>query len=373
MTESDHYETIRQKLKLGPLIAPKHKKVEKLLRIFWNEEEAEILSQFNGCDTPTTLRELVDRTGKSKQEIKNILKASLRKKTIIRLGTRYSLIPLVPGIFEHYFIRRKDTEENQKKVAEIYRYLFKHFLPSLIEDSDLILFRPRLPLAAKEKLIEIDESFDVQQQILSYELIEEIINKYEHFMTIPCQCRLIGEYAGEPCKVAPPELGCFLAGPLAKMGIDEGAPALTKEEAIEFIKKTEKAGLVHHCVADNSVDSGLLLCNCCNCHCGTLIPAKEHKKVASIPSNYIPKFNKELCTNCELCLRKCPMGAIYHRWPNLEDKSDEYMYLKKEFCIGCGVCANNCPNNALMLIKVGDNKFEERIKFGSKTLLDLLI
>jgi len=373
MTESDYYETIRQKLKLGLLFAPKHKKIDKLLRIFWNEEEAEILSHFNGCDKPTTVRELADRTGKSKQEIKNILRTPLWKKTIIKLGTRYLLLPLVPGIFEHYFIRRNDTEENQKRVAEIFRYLFKYFLPSLIVDSNFKLFRPRLPLAAKEKLIEINESFDVQQQILSYELIEEVINKYDHFVTVPCQCRLIGEYTGEPCKVAPPELGCFIAGPAAKMAIAEGAPGMTKDEAIEFIKKTEKAGLVHHCVADNSVDSGLLLCNCCNCHCGALLSAKEHKKVATIPSNYIPKFNKELCTVCELCLRKCPMGAIYHHWPNEEDKSDEFMYLKKEFCIGCGVCANSCPNNAMTLIKVGDNEFKERLKFGNKTFLDLLI
>jgi hypothetical protein len=52
MTESqkENYEIIRQKMKLGPLFAPKHPRVEKLLRIFWTEEEAEILAQFNSCD-----------------------------------------------------------------------------------------------------------------------------------------------------------------------------------------------------------------------------------------------------------------------------------------------------------------------------------
>jgi len=373
MTEVDNYEIIRQKLKLGPLFAPKHKKVEELLRIFWSEEEAKLLSQFNSCDTPTTLRELAERTGLSKQEIKNILKSPFRKKTITKIGTKYTLLPLVPGIFEQYFIQRQDTEENQKKVAEIYRYLFKNFIPSLIVETDLKLFRPRLPLNAKEKLIEVDKSFDVQQKILSCEFIEEIINKYDHFVTVPCQCRLIGEYTGEPCKVAPPELGCFIAGPIAEMAIREGAPGMNKEEAIEFIKKTEKAGLVHNCVADNSVDSSLFVCNCCNCHCGSLISAKEHKKVGTVPSNYLPIFNIEDCTKCELCLKKCPIGAIYHHWPNEQDKSDEYMYVKEEFCIGCGVCASICPNNAIQLKKVRDEEYKERHKFGKKTFLELLM
>ncbi len=38
MTELDYYDIVRQKLVLGPLNAPKHRKVTKLLKVFWNEE-----------------------------------------------------------------------------------------------------------------------------------------------------------------------------------------------------------------------------------------------------------------------------------------------------------------------------------------------
>ncbi|MHA1439552.1 MAG: 4Fe-4S binding protein [Promethearchaeota archaeon] len=373
MSEVDYYEIIRQKLELGPLFAPKHKKVEELLKIFWNEDEAKLLSHFNSCDTPTSIRELIERTGMSRKEIKEILAIPLKKKTITKIGSKYTLLPLVPGIFEQYFIRRQDSEENLKKVAEIYRYLFKTFLPSVYMETDFKLFRPRLPLDAKEKLIEIEKSFDVEQKILSYELIEEMINNNEFFTTIPCQCRLIGEYTGEPCKIAPPELGCFLTGAVAESVIKAGAPAMSKQEAIEFIKKTEKAGLVHSCVADNSIESGLVICNCCSCHCGALMSAKENKKVGTTPSNYIPRFDKEICLKCEICLQKCPMGAIFHHYPKNEDKSDEYMYINEAFCIGCGVCAVSCPNNAIKLIKVRDNKFEKKYKIGNKSFLELLM
>ncbi len=357
---------------LGPLFAPKIKKVESLLRIFWSEEEAKVLSQFNSCDNPTTLRELANRTGMSKEELKKVLSEPLRKKTITKIGTKYTLLPLLPGIFEQYYIRRQDTEENLKKAAGIYRYLFKNFLPSLYQQSDFKLFRPRLPLDAKEKLIKVDKTFDVEQKTLSFELVEELINKYEQFVTVPCQCRMIGDYTGEPCKT-PKELGCFIAGPLAEMVIKQGAPYMNREEAREFLRKTEKAGLVHQVVADNSVDSGLFMCNCCGCHCGVIFNGKQHKKVGTTPSNYIPRFDKETCKKCDLCLKKCPMGAIYHSWPNKEDKSDEYMFLKEEYCIGCGVCAANCPNNSLKLVKIRNKDFSERHKIGNKTFLDILM
>ena len=37
MTEIDNYEIVRQKLSLGPLYAPKHKKVYELMKLLWNE------------------------------------------------------------------------------------------------------------------------------------------------------------------------------------------------------------------------------------------------------------------------------------------------------------------------------------------------
>jgi len=46
MTEIDYYEQVRQNLVLGPINAPKHKKIIKLMQVFWNDEEIKILSHF---------------------------------------------------------------------------------------------------------------------------------------------------------------------------------------------------------------------------------------------------------------------------------------------------------------------------------------
>ncbi|MHA2288199.1 MAG: hypothetical protein ACXABG_05385, partial [Promethearchaeota archaeon] len=203
MTQVDNYEIVRQKLQLGPIIAPKHKKIFELMKIFWNEQEIEILSHFNKAGQLTSLSELIERTGVPRQEIKNLLERSVINGTLSKSRGKYKLIPILPGIFEKYYIARKDTEENQKKAAEIYRFLMKQS-PDLegINEKQKV-FTPLLPYDAENKLIKIDETFDVESKVLPYEFVRDMIDKNESFAVISCQCRLIGEYTGEPCEVAP--------------------------------------------------------------------------------------------------------------------------------------------------------------------------
>lgn len=300
---------------------------------------------------------------------------SVKIGTIAKKMAKYCLEPIIPGIFEKYFIRRLDTEENYIEAAKLYRYIMKKILPQAYYETDFQLFQPLLPLEAQEKLIELNESFDVQSQTLPYETVKNLIDKHDTFAVIPCQCRLIGELTGEPCKVAPSEMGCFIAGIGAQSYIQQGFPGareMNKEEAIEFLKETEKAGLVHNTIWDRGNESSLFVCNCCSCHCGSLFPQKLFHSKGAHPSNYEPQFNMDLCTKCETCVRKCPSEAIYHRWPDKSDSSDEKMVLREELCIGCGICAANCPQDAIKMKKVRDIIPPERNKLGNKTFLELL-
>ncbi len=147
---------------------------------------------------------------------------------------------------------------------------------------------------------------------------------------------------------------------------------MNKEEAITFLKETEKAGLVHNTIYDKGNESSFFVCNCCGCHCGMLVPAKKFHLKGVHPSNYAPKFDNNLCTRCETCIRKCPNDAIYHKWPLESDSSDERIVLREDYCLGCGVCAANCPQNAIKMVKVRDITPPEQHKVGNKSALDLL-
>ena len=193
MTQADYYEIVRQKLAIGPLQAPKHEKILELLKVFWDEETIRVLSFFPNAGTPISPDEVAEKAGIPKQEVKKLLKQANKRRTLARIGTKFSLMPLLPGIFEAYFIARQDTEENLKAAAQIFRYLFEHAKEITIHSHDFQLFSPVLPIESTEKLIKIDESVDAKTQVLPYELVEEMINKNEKFAVIPCQCRLISE------------------------------------------------------------------------------------------------------------------------------------------------------------------------------------
>ncbi|MFW9785567.1 MAG: 4Fe-4S binding protein [Candidatus Heimdallarchaeota archaeon] len=376
MTEVDYYELVRQKLVLGPLNAPKHRKVRKLMKVFWNEEEIKLLSHFNTPDQWISITQLEERTGIPKEEIKQILSRSVKNGTVHRSGSRFALEPLIPGIFEKYFQRSNDTEENSKQAAKLYRDIIKEVLPQKSRESDWRLFGPLLPLEADEKLIEINKEFDVETQTLPYETVRNLIDKHDQFAVITCQCRRIVELSGEHCEKAPASMGCFIAGPAALMQVNagiHGARLMNKEEAIEFLKETEKRGLVHNTVFDKGMESSNFVCNCCGCCCGVLYPPKLFNEIGALQSNYAPKWDNELCTKCEICMKKCPNDAIYHRFPIESDSSDEQMVLKEELCIGCGICAINCPNSALKMVKVRDNERPEKRLIGNKMFTELLL
>ncbi|MHA2283071.1 MAG: ATP-binding protein [Promethearchaeota archaeon] len=376
MTEVDYYENVRQKLVLGPLDAPKHRKILKLMKVFWNAEEIKMLSHFDPADQYISLKQLKERSGLPKEEIKQLLRRPLRNGTISKHGSKYCLEPIIPGIFEKYFQRSRDTEENLNKAAKLYRDIMKEVMPQATRERGWKMFRPLLPLDADEKLIEINKDFDVESQSLPYESVRNLLDKHDQFAVISCQCRLIGEMSGEPCDVAPAALGCLVAGPAGKMLVDgriHGARLLNKEEAIEFLKETEKKGLVHNAIFDKGYESSNFFCNCCKCHCGALYPAKLFHEIGVYQSNYAPQFNNDLCTKCETCMRKCPKEAIYHKFPLKSDSSDELMVLMEEMCIGCGICAVNCPNDAIKMKKVRDNTPPDKQLIGNRTFTQMLM
>jgi Pyruvate/2-oxoacid:ferredoxin oxidoreductase delta subunit len=368
----DYYDAVRQKLEVGPLYVPKHEKIYELLKIFWDEETVKILSHFPQAQEHISLEELVEKTGMEKRAIKKILKKATKKKTVSLTKKGYSLEPLVPGIFEAYFIARQDTPENMQKAGKIYRWLFTHIgeleaQGSLVLDKEFELFRPLLPIESKEKLIQIDESVESDSRVLPYELVEDLINKNDYWAYVPCQCRMVGEMNGEPCELAPSEIGCFITGRGARalVSFGWGTPLETRDAAIDYLKKTEKAGLVHMTANSKGGEHLAFICNCCPCHCGALMPTKKLGYKAAIASNFKPKLDMETCVECETCIKKCPMDAISH-------PEEGKMLINSGICIGCGLCATNCPQNAIEMEKISNKVPDDMKKIGKKMFMQMM-
>ena len=347
----DHYESVRQKMSIDEVGWPKHKKTIEILKVLFNEEEIKLLDHFDRGFELLSAAKLAKRSGWEKARVKKILKSLSERGRLFKLGNSYMLLNLVPGFFEHYILTRGDTEENTIKVAKFFRWAFINLTPQMfnnMKQKNKPTWLPKLPYDAEDKIIEIDESIPMDnQKIFPGELVRELIDQNEKFATVYCQCREVAKLSGEPCQHAPEEIGCLLCGITAQMGVSQGwATEISKEAAIQLVKDSEKAGLIHY-----GIDVGPIrfICNCCRDCCTGLRGMVVH----GLPygrSNFDPRWIAEKCKLCEKCIKICPMGAVSRVYP-IKDEADQISF-NLNICLGCGVCATNCPQEAITLVKM---------------------
>ncbi len=53
-----------------------------------------------------------------------------------------------------------------------------------------------------------------------------------------------------------------------------------------------------------------------------------------------PEINMDLCTQCDICLKRCPTGAIVH------GQEDGRIGINYDTCIFCNLCVEVCPSGA---------------------------
>ena len=370
MRDTDLYEGLRRLLSTGDNVIglPKHEITMKLLENMYTEKEARILtSAFNKPGSPMNIKNIAKMGNIPIDELKEILEDMYYKGKLLKLGPLYTLLPYLPGGFEVYFTTFRDDPDRMKKVAEAHLELFNVGFPYELSSSDYTIYRVIPAIKPTEKTVEIENSVEIKNQIMPYEVLKEYLAKANPkvYAVVPCSCRNAAKLAGEPCKRTE-ENFCITTGVLAKMVIEQKVGReVSLEELMEVMEKAEKEGLVHQTF--NMQDTATFVCNCCSCCCGFLKSVKELNNYSSITkSNFDPKIDTELCTLCETCKDICPMGAIYHHWPHKKDLSDNIMKIRLDRCIGCGICASNCPSGAITLEKV-------RTSVPVKNQADLLV
>ena len=129
---------------------------------------------------------------------------------------------------------------------------------------------------------------------------------------------------------------------LAQFVIDRGlARKLTKEDALDVIKITEQAGLVHF--VDNSEGEIKHNCNCCGCACWNVGNIKRRKipPDSLMETYFIRRTEHDNCSGCGECAKICPVQAV--------EMEDDIPVVDEKWCIGCGVCAVACPTDAITI------------------------
>ena len=139
---------------------------------------------------------------------------------------------------------------------------------------------------------------------------------------------------------------CLQLGSNAKHFVKQGIGRfISRAEAKEIVKNSEKAGLVLQLFNSQMVGT---LCSCCGDCCGMLGSLKKQSvPAAAVRSNYYAEVDAEYCTGCETCLDRCQMEAV--------EIVDEKAVIDLDRCIGCGLCVTTCETGAMSLLKKTDD------------------
>jgi Na+-translocating ferredoxin:NAD+ oxidoreductase RNF subunit RnfB len=98
----------------------------------------------------------------------------------------------------------------------------------------------------------------------------------------------------------------------------------------------------------NFKDDPWFICNCCRHACGLLRGVTELGITHAVaPSSFWMIIDEDMCSGCELCVERCPVGAI-------SMQEDGVAQVTHEKCLGCGVCEVVCGQGAMSLQKRDD-------------------
>ena len=233
-------------------------------------------------------------------------------------------------------------------------------LPILGAIFDQLLFKgDDIIYLTQDKVIEINQPMgEYDNLILPSQVLEYFINKAKNRWVMNfCICR-----SSMNCQDYPIDLGCLFLGDAVLNINPELGKLVTKEEALEHLRKCREAGLVHM-IGKNRLDAQWLgvkpgekllsICNCDPCCClwrvSSILSPKIGSKIKKMPGVKVQVTDK--CIGCGTCMKGiCFVNAIQLR--------DKKASISNE-CRGCGRCVDVCPQNAIELT-VEDTNFVKK-------------
>jgi len=305
----------------------------RILEHIFAPEEAEMALKIRPISE--TVETIAERLGKPVDEMQAILDDMVLKGQIEALKKdgkqMYKLVPFAVGLYELYFLRKDQTESQQREFMK----LFEEYLP----DFGMYIAGFEPPYF---RVVPVSTEIKADLHVHRYDDIRGMLEEAKSFQLQDCMCRREQGFLGNRCKYPLDVCLSFSNEENEYERYPELGKIISKEEAFKVIERAEEEGLVH--LTYNVVEGQNFVCACCPCCCGMLRAVKEFNlPTALAKSDFVAVIDQESCTACGVCKdERCPMDAII-------EEDDEYRVLE-ERCIGCGACAPTCPTEAIELI-----------------------
>jgi ferredoxin len=237
---------------------------------------------------------------------------------------------------ENYSIELLDQNDRRKYAAEFLNG-FHTRVPHSIQQLDQIRRTPLMKLA--KPILTRAQKQDHYGQVVPIEDVEKIFEMVQGVVRLPCVCRRVttGNMNARYCYGLTTDKQLMDA-------LDDSfsLELLTKEEALESIRKLDKEGLVHSVWTFKTPFIGGL-CNCDqDCMAYRITHARRDYPVM-FRAEWVAEVSVEACNGCRLCMRQCQYGAIRY------SSNNKKVMIDPTACYGCGVCRAICNKEAITL------------------------
>ncbi|MHA1535646.1 MAG: ATP-binding protein [Promethearchaeota archaeon] len=366
MSDEKYKKAAHTIIKAGVLPTPVNKTLIEILKLLLTEDELDFINAFKR-KTSQTMEQLKKSSKLPESQILSFVKGLAKKGFIFNQPSSkglmvYRLLPLLMvGAFEYLYMKKIEHNEVDLKLAKMFSDYFEETRDFIQANYDQILpvFEKMLPLdrtmpiladtiQGDEINLSINEEIEVPEEvILPIQKVEELIEKFDDISVGHCFCRHHRDLLGKPCKHTDLRENCFTFGKSARYIAEQGfGRSISKEEALDIMKKSEDDGLVHKAFHPHSDISKAetSICNCCKDCCGTLEWWRMGIVALINSTNFLSQIDPDSCSGCGVCVEKCPVDAI-------ELNDSNIAVVNAEYCFGCGVCAHFCPENAITLLE----------------------
>lgn len=179
------------------------------------------------------------------------------------------------------------------------------------------------------------DSYEARYGYVLLHEAEAIVAAQDRVYLWPCDCRSIVNKCRKPMDV------CL------RFENDRGLGwEISKERAVQILRATDKAGLMHTADLQDDPAGSTSICNCCTDCCYPHL-ASERLEASDVwpVRRHVARIYMGLCKACGRCGLRCPFDAIVCR-------SDGRPEFEAALCRGCGLCAAGCSTDAIQLLSL---------------------